>query len=314
MLVDVDDLREHRADLLGEGLAGGAGHVLDVARRDVHVGERRRREALVLVAVGDGDVGPGRQLQAGGLGLRVELHLVGADQAVDLEVRLDLLDLVDRRLPLRDAEGEVLVHLHLGAVEAGGDPRPLPDGAAEIVVGADIDQPLAELLDHPLDRGQQLLLRRRAGEEGVVVGDAALALVVVPVDDLVPHHLAPRRLALGAGVAGHDDVGLVVEDAFLGQLLVLLDVGLAVIGDQLDLLLGAVDHDAAGVVDLLHGQLVAVGLRRRHDREVAGQVVDRAQHDAVLGGGGGRSGDERGHGRQRAAQGGEQGRRSPRQA
>ena len=74
-------------------------------------------------------------------------------------------------------------HLDAAAIEAGRDVRPLADGAAEIVVGADIDQPLADVLDHPLDRGQQLLLRGRAGEEGVVVGDAALALVVVPEDD-----------------------------------------------------------------------------------------------------------------------------------
>ena len=65
-----------------------AGYVLDEAGRDVHVGKRRRGEPLVLVTVGDRDVRPGRRLQAGGLCLRIELYLVGADQAVDLKVRL----------------------------------------------------------------------------------------------------------------------------------------------------------------------------------------------------------------------------------
>lgn len=105
----------------------------------------------------------------------------------------------------------------------------------------------------------------------------------MPEDDLVADHFLAGRLALGAGIAGHDHVGLVVEDAPLGELLVAAHVRLAVIGDQLDHLGLAVDLDAAGIVDLLDGELVAVGLRRRHDREIAGEIIDRADDDLILG-------------------------------
>ena len=76
-------------------------------------------------------------------------------------------------------------------------------------------------------------------------------------------------LALGAGIAGHHDIGFVVEDAALSELLVALDIGLAIVGHQLDRLLGAVDLYAARVINFLDGQLVTVGFRCGHDRKVA---------------------------------------------
>ena len=191
--------------------------------------------------------------------------MLSADQTVGLEIGFRTLNLVDRGLPLRHAEREVLLLDHFTAVEIGGGTGPIAHRAAIHVVRADEVDLRTDILDHPLHAGQDLLLAGGSGEEGVVVGDAALSLVVVPIDGLGPDDFAACCLPLSARIRGEHDVRFVIVDALLSEFLIALDGGLTVVADDLDLLLHAVDENAACLIDLVGGHLVRKVFWSGHD-------------------------------------------------
>ena len=201
----------------------------------MHVGERGRREPLVLVALRHVDGRGHRELQAGGRGLRVVVVVVGADQQRHHPVGLGLLDPLDDLAEFGDRERDELLADDLAADQRREGAGPGRGELAEIVVGRDRVEAGAELLDHVLHGRDHLLLADRPGAEGVRVGDATLILVGVEVELLELVDDRPDRLALGAGEARDQHVDLVLLDHAAGELLPDRVVALAVGRDQLQL-------------------------------------------------------------------------------
>ncbi len=172
---------------------------------------------------------------------------------------------------------------HLSAVLLDDLADPFGRDLAEIVVGGDRVDLLAVLLHHPGDQGGELLFRHGAGDDHVGVADAALVLVVVEGEAVELVDDRPVGLTRGAGEAGEDDVHLVALEHAAHHFLIAGIVGLGVVDDQLDLAPG----DAAGLVDLLGGQLDAVDLRQRGGGELTGLVFQDADFHRALRQGGG---------------------------
>ena len=123
-----------------------------------------------------------------------------------------------------------------------------------------------------------MLLRNRTGEEGIAVGNAAFALIVVPEDGLVLDRHRAGSLSLGARIARHEDMDLVLQDGALREFLMAAHVRLAVIVDKLKL----PSENAACRVDLIDGDLRALSLRNHGSGEVAGSIVYGTDLDGIV--------------------------------
>ena len=149
---------------------------------------------------------------------------------------------------------------------------------AEIVVGGDDVDLLAVLLHHPRDERRELLLGQPARADHVAVADAAFVLVGVEVEHVAVVDDRADGLARGAGGAGEQHVDLVPVEQPAGEFLEVRVVELRIVGDQLELPPG----DAAGLVDLLDGELRAAHLRQGEERDLAGLVFEQADLDRRL--------------------------------
>ena len=146
---------------------------------------------------------------------------------------------------------------------------------AEIVVGRDGVDLLAEFLHHPGDQGRELLLRHRPGHDHVAVADTALILVVVERQPVELVDDRPIGLARGAGEAGEHDVDLVALQHPAHEFLVARVVRLSIVDHEVD----RPARDAARLVDLVRGELDAVDLADRRQREVARLVFEHPDLD-----------------------------------
>ena len=198
------------------------------------------------------------------------------------------------RRELRHAEGYEFLADHLAAVLLDDVAHPLGRDLAEVVVGGDRVDFLAELLHHPRDQRRELLLGNRAGHDHMRVADAAFVLVVVEgkavelVDD------RPVSFARGARKAGEHGVHLILLQNAPHELLEARVVGLRVVDHELEW----TSRDPAGLVDLVGGKLDAVDLADRRKRKVARLILKHSELDRL----GGLSRECHHHRRHRGAQ------------
>src|SRR2546430_3304252 len=96
------------------------------------------------------------------------------------EVGLVALHASDGGCELRVAKRNELLTDNFALVNAGGHMCPEGAHVAKPVVRREYIHARAVFVDHVLDTGHDLLLRYRACKEGVLAGNPAFALVVVP--------------------------------------------------------------------------------------------------------------------------------------
>ena len=286
-LVDVGLVRELGVPLRHERLALASVGTSSIQLVVTYMfAKARRLEALVLVGLADVDGAAHRDLEVRGRGLLVIGGLCGADQQRDQDVGLGFLDVLDGRGELRDAEGDELLAHHGAALFLDDVAHPFGGDLAEIVIGGDRVNLLAELLHHPRDQRRELLFRHGAGDDHVRVADAALVLIVVECEPVELIHDRAIRLPRRAREPGEHHIHLIPLQHAAHEFLVARVVRLRVVDHQFQRSAG----DAALGVDLFGGELDAVNLADGREREIAGLVLKHAEFDRV-----GRSSDRRCH-------------------
>jgi hypothetical protein len=168
-------------------------------------------------------------------------------------VGLGGLDLADRRAEIRNVERIVVVADDFAAVLAGEIVGPDADIAGRIVVGADIENLLAEILERPFEQRYGLLVAAGVHRDRIGLAQAAFVDRAVDKRHLVAPQHRPARLARCAGDRALQHDHLVFESRPLGILGIFLDVGLSVIDLEVELLA----QQAARGVDLVNGKLHA---------------------------------------------------------
>lgn len=202
-----------------------------------------------------------------------------ADQTGVEEIRLRRLDLADRGREIGDVERVVFLADHLAAFLLGDGVVPDADVARCVVIGADVEAFLAEILERPFEQRHRLLVAAGVDRDRVLLAQAALIDRTVDEGHLVAAQHRAGRLARGARDGALQHHHLVVEGRLLGILRELLDVRLTVISLQVNLLA----EQTTGGVDLLDRELHA-HMRGHAERvERAGQVVQRADRHGVAG-------------------------------
>ena len=236
-------------------------------------------KTLVLVALADVDRAAHRHVQVRGRGLLVVGRLRRADEQRHQNVGLGLLDVLDGGSELRDAERDELLAHHRAALFLDDLADPLGRDLAEVVIGGDRVDLLAELIHHPGDQRRELLLRDGTRHDHMGVANAALVLVVVERQTVELVDDGPVGFTRGAREAGEHDVDLVLLQHAPHEFLVARVVRLRVVDIKVDL----PPRDAAGLVDFIRGELNAMNLADRRDCEIARLVFKHAELDRIGG-------------------------------
>jgi hypothetical protein len=238
-------------------------HVLDLKNAQLVLGDADRHHRRLL----RGD--------SGGLQSLVEGNVGRPDDGAEDDVGLGGPDLVDDVLHLRAAEEDVLLAHLLDAHRLELIRDDCVDAVRPHVIRAHQEEAPAEVVDAPLHRRRDLLVRRGARVDDV--GRDLEALVRHRVDQQVIvllHHRADGFTA-GGSPAADDHVDALVADETLGLGGIGGPVGTAVGDHRLD----ATSENAAARVHLIDGQQLGVDHRLLADRHRAGLRMQDAELD-----------------------------------